>query len=304
MFTSDKQIESSVINPYLSVGTETIVHKDVHTPDGYPKLCFGCMPYDNGNLLFNKVEYEDFISKYSSFSKYLRMMYGSEEFINGKPRYCLWIDEQDADEALKNEEIARRVERTKELRLDSTDAACLKLAEKPYQFREHPSLEVDKIIVPSVSSERRKYIPMGYLEKDMVVSNSAFVIYDAPLWLFGILTSEMHMVWVRTVGGRLKTDYRYSAGLCYNTFPFPSISDTKKSEIEEAATNVLLARENYPEKTLADLYDPEKMPEDLRAAHEELDAIVESCYPGAPFPNDEARLECLFKLYEKMTANK
>ena len=304
LFTSDKQIESSVINPYLSVGTETIVHKDVHTPDGYPKLCFGCMPYDNGNLLFNKVEYEDFIAKYSSFSKYLRMMYGSEEFINGKPRYCLWIDEQDADEALKNEEIARRVERTKELRLDSTDVACLKLAEKPYQFREHPILDRDKIIVPSVSSERRKYIPMGYLEKDMVVSNSAFVIYDAPLWLFGILTSEMHMVWVRTVGGRLETRYRYSAGLCYNTFPFPSISDTKKSEIEEAATNVLLARENYPEKTLADLYDPEKMPEDLRTAHEELDAIVESCYPGAPFPNDEARLECLFKLYEKMTANK
>lgn len=304
LFTSDKQIESSVINPYLSVGTETIVHKDVHTPDGYPKLCFGCMPYDNGNLLFNKVEYEDFIAKYSSFSKYLRMMYGSEEFINGKPRYCLWIDEQDADEALKNEEIARRVERTKELRLDSTDVACLKLAEKPYQFREHPILDRDKIIIPRVSSERRKYIPMGFLDKGTVISDSAFAIYDASLWLFGILTSEMHMVWVRTVGGRLETRYRYSAGLCYNTFPFPSISDTKKSEIEEAATNVLLARENYPEKTLADLYDPEKMPEDLREAHEELDAIVESCYPGAPFPNDEARLECLFKLYEKMTANK
>lgn len=304
LFTSDKQIESFVINPYLSVGTETIVHKDVHTPDGYPKLCFGCMPYDNGNLLFNKVEYEDFVAKYSSFSKYLRMMYGSEEFINGKPRYCLWIDEQDADEALKNEEIARRVERTKELRLDSTDAACLKLAEKPYQFREHPILDRDKIIIPRVSSERRRYIPMGFLDKGTVISDSAFAIYDASLWLFGILTSEMHMMWVRTVGGRLETRYRYSAGLCYNTFPFPSISDTKKSEIEEAATNVLLARENYPEKTLADLYDPEKMPEDLREAHEELDAIVESCYPGAPFPNDEARLECLFKLYEKMTANK
>ena len=304
LFTSDKQIESSVINPYLSVGTETIVHKDVHTPDGYPKLCFGCMPYDNGNLLFNKVEYEDFIAKYSSVSKYLRMMYGSEEFINGKPRYCLWIDEQNADEALKNEEIARRVERTIELRLDSTDAACLKLAEKPYQFREHPILDRDKIIIPRVSSERRKYIPMGFLDKGTVISDSAFAIYDASLWLFGILTSEMHMVWVRTVGGRLETRYRYSAGLCYNTFPFPSISDTKKSEIEEAATNVLLARENYPEKTLADLYDPEKMPEDLREAHEELDAIVESCYPGAPFLNDEVRLECLFKLYEKMTANK
>ena len=145
---------------------------------------------------------------------------------------------------------------------------------------------------------------MGFLDKGTVISDSAFAIYDASLWLFGILTSEMHMVWVRTVGGRLKTDYRYSAGLCYNTFPFPSISSSKKSEIEEAATEVLLIRESYPKKTLADLYDPDKMPADLREAHENLDRIVESCYPGAPFANDEARLECLFKLYEKMTVNK
>ena len=117
-------------------------------------------------------------------------------------------------------------------------------------------LDKDKIIIPAVSSERRAYIPIGFLDKSVVVSNSAFVIYDASLWLFGILTSEMHMVWVRTVGGRLETRYRYSAQLCYNTFPFPSISSSKKSEIEEAATEVLLARENYPEKTLADLYDP------------------------------------------------
>ncbi len=302
LYTTDKQISTPTINPYLSIGTSTIVHKEIHTPKGYPKLCFGCMPYDGGNLLMDSAEYEDFIAKYPSDSHYLRLMYGSEEFINGKPRHCLWIDDNEAEDALRNEEIARRVERTRNLRLDSTDTSCLKLAERPYQFREHPDLNREKIIIPSVSSERRKYIPIGYLDKGTVVSNLAFAIYDASLWLFGILTSEMHMTWVRTVGGRLKTDYRYSAGLCYNTFPFPTISDTKKSEIEEAATNVLLARANYPEKTLAELYDPEKMPEDLREAHEELDRIVESCYPGAPFPNDEARLECLFRLYEKMTA--
>ena len=302
LYTTDKQISTPTINPYLSIGTSTIVHKEVHTPKGYPKLCFGCMPYDGGNLLMDSAEYEDFIAKYPSDSHYLRLMYGSEEFINGKPRHCLWIDDNEAEDALRNEEIARRVERTRNLRLDSTDTSCLKLAERPYQFREHPDLDREKIIIPSVSSERRKYIPIGYLDKGTVVSNLAFAIYDASLWLFGILTSAMHMTWVRTVGGRLKTDYRYSAGLCYNTFPFPTIPDTKKSEIEEAATNVLLARANYPEKTLADLYDPEKMPEDLREAHEELDRIVESCYPGAPFPNDEARLECLFRLYEKMTA--
>ena len=302
LYTTDKQISTPTINPYLSIGTSTIVHKEVHTPKGYPKLCFGCMPYDGGNLLMDSAEYEDFIAKYPSDSHYLRLMYGSEEFINGKPRHCLWIDDNEAEDALRNEEIARRVERTRNLRLDSTDTSCLKLAERPYQFREHPDLNREKIIIPSVSSERRKYIPIGYLDKGTVVSNLAFAIYDASLWLFGILTSEMHMTWVRTVGGRLKTDYRYSAGLCYNTFPFPTIPNTKKSEIEEAATNVLLARANYPEKTLAELYDPEKMPEDLREAHEELDRIVESCYPGAPFPNDEARLECLFRLYEKMTA--
>lgn len=302
LYTTDKQISTPTINPYLSIGTSTIVHKEIHTPKGYPKLCFGCMPYDGGNLLMDSAEYEDFIAKYSSDSQYLRLMYGSEEFINGKPRHCLWIDDNEAEDALRNEEIARRVERTRNLRLDSTDTSCLKLAERPYQFREHPDLNREKIIIPRVSSERRKYIPMGFLDKGFVISDSAFAIYDASLWLFGILTSEMHMTWVRTVGGRLETRYRYSAGLCYNTFPFPTISDTKKSEIEEAATNVLLARANYPEKTLADLYDPEKMPEDLREAHEELDRIVESCYPGAPFPNDEARLECLFRLYEKMTA--
>lgn len=145
---------------------------------------------------------------------------------------------------------------------------------------------------------------MAYIDSTVIANTNSQMIPDAPIYVFGVLTSLIHSVWMKAVCGRLEMRFAYSASVVYNTFPFPSISDTKKSEIEEAATNVLLARENYPEKTLADLYDPEKMPEDLRAAHEELDAIVESCYPGAPFPNDEARLECLFKLYEKMTANK
>lgn len=143
---------------------------------------------------------------------------------------------------------------------------------------------------------------MGYLEAGNVVSDSAFAIYDAKLWLFGILTSRLHMAWVRTVGGKLETRYRYSAQLCYNTFPFPKLTAEKKQALSEAAEEVLLTRADHPEKTLAELYDPEKMPEDLRNAHHVLDDLVESCYPGYPFANDEARLECLFKLYEKMTA--
>ena len=142
---------------------------------------------------------------------------------------------------------------------------------------------------------------MDILNEDDIVSDSAFALYDAPLWLFGILTSHMHMTWVRTVGGRLKTDYRYSAQLCYNTFPFPSITSAQKEEIAAAAEEVLGVREDHPGLTLADLYDPDRMPDDLRQAHAQLDDLVERCYTGYPFATDEARLECLFKLYEKMT---
>ena len=145
---------------------------------------------------------------------------------------------------------------------------------------------------------------MGYMDKNNIVANSCMVIGTSDMSLFGILTSAMHMVWVKTVGGRLKTDYRYSAQLCYNTFPFPSISEAKKQEIAEAAEEVLITREFHIGKTLAELYDPDQMPQDLREAHERLDDIVESCYPGYPFANDEARLECLFKLYEQMTTAK
>lgn len=190
------------------------------------------------------------------------------------------------------------------IRSNSTKELTRKWALKPHLFTEDRQPDMEYLMLPVVSSEKRQYIPMAYIDSTVIANTNSQMIPDAPIYVFGVLTSLIHSVWMKAVCGRLEMRFAYSASVVYNTFPFPSISDTKKSEIEEAATNVLLARENYPEKTLADLYDPEKMPEDLRAAHEELDAIVESCYPGAPFPNDEARLECLFKLYEKMTANK
>lgn len=291
------------INPYLSTGSCGFIKKCTTPPIGFPKMCFGCMPYDKGYLLFNKTEYDNFIDKYPDYSNFLKRIYGSEEFINDIPRYCLWIDDKDLDVALQNPEIRKRVEQTKEYRLKSVDESGRKLAFRAHQFREHPVLN-ECIIIPAVSSERREYIPIGYLQEGTVISNSAFTVYNAPIWLFGFLTSKMHMAWVKTVGGRLETRYRYSAQLCYNTFPFPHISEEKKKQIEEAAENVLVTRAFYPERTLAELYDPDKMPEDLKEAHTVLDDIVESCYPGYPFANDEARLECLFKLYEKMTKNK
>lgn len=306
IYSDDRKQIVENINPYLHTGSKTIVAKEIQPPVNLPKMCFGSMPYDNGNLLFNKSEYELFIEKYPEDAHFLRRIYGSEEFINGIFRYCLWIEDDELEQALQNPEIRHRVEKNKLFRLGCKDIAGRKLAEKPHQFREHPNLNLDKMIVPSVSSERRKYIPMGYLTQNanVAISNLAFAIYDAPMWLFGILTSAIHMIWVKTVGGRLKTDYRYSAQLCYNTFPFPKISTAKKEEIAAAAEEVLGIREGYAGESLAVLYDPDTMPDELREAHACLDNLVESCYPGYPFANDEARLECLFKLYEKMTAKK
>lgn len=302
IFDGEHAIEVNLISPYLMANTETIVYKDTKDPDGLPKLCFGCMPYDDKKNKFLRLEEQqkqDLLAEYPEAESLIRKIYGSEEFINGKTLYCLWINDEQLDTAMNIPPIRKRIEGNRNFRLNESEDGQV-LAERPHQFREHPE-DKEKVIIPSVSSENREYIPIGYLDARTIVSNAAFALYDAPTWLFGLLTSRMHMTWVKTVGGRLKTDYRYSAQLCYNTYPFPKISEAKKAEIEEAAEEVLITRENYPGSTLADLYDPDKMPQDLREAHARLDDIVESCYPGYPFANDDARLECLFKLYEKMS---
>ncbi|MEI8128723.1 MAG: type IIL restriction-modification enzyme MmeI, partial [bacterium] len=157
------------------------------------------------------------------------------------------------------------------------------------------------IIVPRVSSERREYIPMGFLDKKTIIVDSAQAVYDAESWVFGVLTSRMHMTWVRAVAGRLKTDYRYSAEICYNTFPFPNINENQKKKIEMHVDEILMEREKHSEKTMAELYDPDKMPEGLRRAHHDLDIAIELCYRQQPFDSDEKRLEYLFKMYEIMT---
>lgn len=300
LFTKNKVITTNSISPYLCIGSRAIVNKQLNPPQGLPKMCFGCMPYDNGNLLLNEIEKDKFIENYPQYTKFIKQICGSEEFINKIERFCIWIDDVDLAFALTNPEIVKRIDRTKVFRLSSSDASGRKLALTPYQFREHPILS-KCIIVPAVSSERREYIPIGYLPAGTVVSNSAFAVYDAPLWLFAILTSKMHMAWVKTVGGRLKTDYRYSAQLCYNTFPFPTISEAQKAELASLAQDILDLREEHFDMTLAEMYNPETMPGDLKEAHHHLDLAVERCYRPEPFASDEERLECLFKLYVKMT---
>ena len=288
------------ISPLLMDGP-TIFVKSETTPlcDGIPTMNFGNMPADGGKLIMSTEEREELISQYPDAKKYIKPLIGAEDFINGKRRWCIWLYSENPQKYLLIPEFRQRIEELKVIREKSSRP---QLAAIPHLFAQITQpLGIPFIIIPAVSSEHRNYIPMGYLDENNIAANSCMVVGTNEKWLFGILTSLMHMAWVKTVGGRLETRYRYSAQLCYNTFPFPKISETKKKEIEEAAEEVLLVREDYPGKTLADLYDPDKMPDDLREAHHQLDLIVESCYQDTPFANDEERLECLFKLYEKMT---
>ncbi|MFA6728898.1 MAG: DNA methyltransferase [Prevotella sp.] len=305
LYVENSMYEVDFINYYLIPAPNTLVRKSSKPISNLQTMDLGSMAKDGGNLLLSVDEANDLLTEYPEIKEIIKPYIGSYEFINGENRLCLWITEENKDFANSIPFVSRRIEQTRLMRLESTKAATKEYSKKPYLFVERRYQKSDLvIIVPRVSSERRNYIPIGLLHNDCVVADSANAIYNAQIFSFGLLTSKIHMAWVKTVGGRLKSDYRYSAQLCYNTFPFPEISEEKKKEIEEAAEEVLCVRAEHSEKTLAEMYDPEKMPADLRAAHHTLDLIVESCYRKDPFTSDEERLEHLFKLYEKMTTKK
>lgn len=304
LYSSDKFIESDFISPTLSIEKEILISKRNDSISNFPNIRLGNMPNDNTLLRMNPIEYRSIVDNYPESSSLFKRFVGSDEMINALERYCLWISDEDKEFAYSIPPIKKIIDSVYSYRIAAKDVNLNKQAEKPYQFREFVSSTDQTLVIPIVSSESRQYIPMAFVDSRSVVPNSAFLINDCPIYVFGVLTSLLHMIWVRKTCGKLETRIRYSTKLCYNTFPFPKISEAKKKEIEEAAENVLITREHYPEKTLAELYDPDKMPQDLREAHAKLDDIVESCYPGYPFASDEARLECLFKLYEKMTKTK
>ena len=290
------------INAYLVDAENVFVHQRKQAICDIPPMCFGSMPNDGGNLILSEEEVYAAIAVDERIKQFLRPMYGAEDFINDKKRYCLWIDDDCINDAMLIPFIKERIDSVFEYRNKSKRAATQKLASVPYRFGEVRQKSSESIIIPRHSSERRKYIPMGFLSSNDIIADSALAIFDADIDLFGVVTSYMHMLWVRTVGGRLKTDYRYSASLCYNTFPFPRISERQREELAELAQNIIFQREMHSEKTLAELYDPEKMPEELKEAHHQLDLAVERCYRSTPFKSDEERLEHLFNLYERMIA--
>lgn len=291
----------SNINAYLSDAKNIIVHKAKKAPIGYPKMCFGNMPNDGGALILSEAEKGDLLKNYPMASDFIRPLVGASEFIRGNKRYCLWIKNKEQAERIPL--IADRIARSRCHREGSKDKGTNKLASRPHQFRDLNEAQEHSIIIPSASSERRSYIPMGFLDAKTVITNLAMVIYDGELWLFGLLTSSTHMTWVRAVCGRLKTDYRYSAEICYNTFPFPKINDDIKGIIAHAALEILAERERWPDSTLADLYDPAKMPTSLKIAHNNLDAVVEKLYRAKPFESEEEKLSYLLNRYEMKGGN-
>lgn len=264
-----------------------------------PLMNFGNMPADGGKLILSDKEKDEIIGLYPNSEHYIKPLIGAEDFINGKKRWCIWLYGCSENEYIEVREIRQRIDELKIIREKSSRP---KLAATPHLFAQITQpLDVSFIIIPRHSSENRDYIPMGFLNKGNIAHDSCLVVGTEDIWLFSILTSKMHMAWVKTVGGRLKTDYRYSAQLCYNTFPFPSISEIQKTELEELAQCILDIRDQHFDMTLGEMYNPETMPEDLKEAHHNLDVAVERCYRPELFSSDKERLECLFKLYAKMT---
>ncbi len=302
LFSDGLTKEVKSINAYLTEGPKTFIARRAKALSFPFEMSFGNMPNDGGGLILDQQLKDAILSENPSNVEFIKSFVGAAEFIQGSKRYCLWINERQFEFAEKSKIISDRIEISRNHRLSSKDKGTKQLALRPYQFRDTNEPRASQIIIPSVSSERREYVPMGFLTSDFVISNSAQAIYDAEPWLLSVLTSKQHMVWLKSIGGKMKTDYRYAKDIVYNTFPFPPISDQRKEELTQCTFRILEEREKHPEKTLAELYDPDKMPVGLREAHRLNDEAVERCYRSTPFTSDEERLEYLFKLYEKMIA--
>lgn len=301
IFEGNTRKEAKNINAYLINASDIIVYERSKSICGLPQMQKGSQPTDGGNLLLEEANAKALLSQYPILEKVIKPFFGADEFINGEQKYCLWIDDEILNVVSQLPEISKRLHAISELRRKSTKIATKKLASVPHKFGEIRYKPTDSIFVPATSSERRDYIPIGFLDKNSIISNSSMAIYDAQPWLFGVIHSKMHMVWVDAVGGKLETRYRYSAKLCYNTFPFPDITLKQKENLNLYVFAILDERAKHPEKTMAQLYDPDKMPKGLKQAHEELDRAVEQCYRLQSFTSDTERLEYLFKLYEEMT---
>lgn len=299
--TTSRQVEN--INPYLVSGRNIVVTGRREQICGLPELSRGNSPTDDGNLLLNSDEIEELRLTKDQIKKFIRPFAGSLELIRGIQRYCIWIEDDQIEEASRIPSISSRIEKVRKFRLESTKEATVAAAQWSHRFDERKPLPKEPIIcVPVTSSENREYLPVGLLKPETAISNSSFGMPCMDIWVLALIASRMNLIWVATVCSRMRTDYRFTNTLAWNTFPVPSLTQKNKEDLTACAEEILIARERYFPSTIADLYDADKMPEDLRQAHERNDEVLERVYIGRRFKNDTERLEKLFELYTKMTS--
>ncbi len=303
LYQDDLLKQCSAIGPYLVPNSLAYVLK-ASDPIGeqFPML-FGNMPRDGGHLLMGPDLGSQMMAN-DTVQPYVKGFMGSDELINGKQRYCLWIGDDKVEAAKKVDFIAERLKLVVDNRSMSDAESTRQFAQKPHRFVQIAGFaDRDAIVVAAVSSELREYLPVGFVSANTIVSNLAFALYDAPLWNLALIASRMHWVWIGTVCSRMRTDFRYSNTLGWNTFPVPLLTEQNKVDLTRCAEDILLAREAHFPATIADLYVPDNMPDNLRHAHERNDEVLERIYIGRRFRNDTERLEKLFDLYTKMTAD-
>lgn len=305
LYNGTEAKEVSGISPYLVPGEPVVVRKVDKPLSQLPTMYLGNMAKDGGNLIFTMDQARKLIHEHEVPSKFIRKFFGSEELINAKPRACLWVDDQDADEASQNLALKEIFQRVRNFREASTAPSTRAFATTPHRFIQlSASSGQVAIVIPRVSSETREFLPVDVLKGGPIIGDKCYAIYDSPLWSLAVIASRLHRTWIGTVCSRLELRFSYGNTIGWNTFPLPKLTEQNKADLTRCAENILLAREAHFPSTIAELYDPEEMPDDLRRAHEANDEVIERIYIGRRFRNDTERLEKLFELYTKKTNKK
>ena len=296
--------ETGNINPYLVSGPDVLVRPARKPIADLPEMSFGNMPNEGGHLLLNHSEEADAIERHGVDRRFIRSFVGSKGFISGTERRCIWVTVEDCPQAMDNKWLATRFNAVRAQRAASDRTTTKQLADTPHRFGEvRQTGSETAIVVPRHSSENREFLPVGYMVPGTIIADSSFALYDAPLWNMALIASRLHLVWIATVCGKLKTDFRYSNTLGWNTFPVPTLTEKNKADLTRCAEDILLVREAHFPSTIADLYDSQRMPNDLRAAHDRNDEVLERIFIGRRFRNDTERLEKLFEMYTEMTGD-
>lgn len=301
IYKSSIRTKASFINNYLEdLPDITLTKRSKPLGNILPEITYGNKGVYAGSLILTSKEKLELVNEFPNSIMFIKEFTGGQEFINGDMNYCLWIETRDYDQAMRIPPIAERIDKVRTDRLSSKDSGARELSKKPYQFRDFKKAKNHSIVVPRISSENRDYIPIGFLPHDVILSDSVQAIYDGPEWVFSLIVSKMHMAWTRIVAGKLELRINYSIKLVYNNFPVPRLTESEIKSLSASAREILFARQNYSEKSLAEIYKPSIMPEDLRIAHHQNDILVDRLYRQKPFENDEERLMNLFDLYKQM----